>query len=327
VAESLPLVLGGDIFDSHRPDPLSVSIFNDMLELMSTNCYYIQGNHDYCKAATWPSVTRGAKHITRKTVEISGLNVHGIDWTPRDRLPDALATVPKDVDVLVCHQAWDELQGIGNTDGSFDLVPDHIDVLLTGDYHVTKSMMFTRASGKLLHICSPGSTHMTRISEADDKFFFVVGVENGQITQKHVPIPSRRKIKLCVSNSADLASFCDADFDEFVRAPAELPAVIEKPIVHITFRDDIPGAYERLKETIGDRGHFFPAPEHVVEEVVVDVSDSPDTFDTLIGAVRRLEDDVDIADGVVRLLDATNPSEELEVMAKEYCDGSTSTSG
>ncbi|MHC4371708.1 MAG: metallophosphoesterase family protein, partial [Planctomycetota bacterium] len=124
----LPLVLGGDIFNSRRPDPLSVTRFNSVLGA-NDGCrvYYVQGNHDACGESPWPGVAGWGYPLHNRTVTLRDrkegnnvIRVHGLDWTPREKLQEALAAVPTDdespfaaVDVLVCHQSWSELQGIG----------------------------------------------------------------------------------------------------------------------------------------------------------------------------------------------------------------------
>lgn len=339
---NIPLVLGGDIFNSRRPDPGSVQVFNRAVSLLGSvsggaGSYYIQGNHDYCGRVPWPGVTDDCDHLRQQTRTINGLRVYGIDWMPRERLAEELAKIPADVYILVCHQAWEELQGIGNTDGSLAMIPSHIKVLFTGDYHVSRDYMYRREDGSELCVYSPGSTYMTKINESPDKFMLLVIYSDTGMTEydqegesfqrgveievQRIKIPTRRMVTRTVKTCEDLEEVLHFNLVELLDGCVALDAKIRKPIVQVKFHDDIPGAYERLRAYFGCQTHFFPSPIHVTSEVIVDVDEDPDTFDTLAGAVRRLEDDPDIVDGVLRLLAAAgNPVEEIEIMAREYAD-------
>lgn len=326
----LPLVLGGDIFNSRRPDSLSVREFSNTVTYLDEDLdsYYIQGNHDYCGGVPWPGVVNSPNHLHHQIFQIGDISVYGLDWTPRERLAEELAKVPPEVEVLVCHQAWDELMGIGNTDGSIDLIPDHVRTLLTGDYHVTHFRAHQRASGVPLFVCSPGSTYMNKINEAEDKWFMLVGRLDGAVVVETIPIAARHVCCVTIATSADLDSFVAGDLlADVCRGCEGLEEPIRKPIFEIAFHDDIPGAFERLVEFIGDRAHFFPQPIHVVDDVVVETDEDPDTFDTLLGAIRRMEEDPSIVDGVTRLLGAEKPAEELEIMSREHLDAVAPASG
>ncbi len=327
----LPLVLGGDIFNSRRPDSLSVREFSNTVSYLDEDLgsYYIQGNHDYCGGVPWPGVVNAPNHLHHQAFQIGGILVYSLDWTPRERLAKELAKVPPEVEVLVCHQAWDELLGIGNTDGSIEeLIPTHIRVLLTGDYHVALTRRFQRPSGRHLTVYSPGSTYMNKINEVAEKTFLVVGRDEGGLEAREVPIPTRRVCSVMITTSTDLDDFVAGDLlADVCRGCEDREEPIRKPIFEVAFHDDIPGAYERLVEFIGDRGHFFPQPIHIVDDVVVETDEDPDTFDTLLGAIRRMEEDPSIVDGVTRLLGAEKPAEELEIMSREHLDGAATASG
>jgi len=324
----LPLFIGGDIFQSKRPDPVSVTEFNYALVRMAPagpgwNVYYIQGNHDDCGDTPWPDVgvAHNIVHLPGMTCQFMQREIRGLDWTPREHLREALAAIPDTTSILVCHQSWDALQGIGSTDGEIDWVPDHIEVLLTGDYHVRTTVAKQRASGKPLIIHSPGSTYLYRMGESPDKYFLVVGQVNGQLHIEEVRIPTRKLHTLAIHTAEQLDGCCQTDLAGILHVCRDLPEAIRKPIIRVSYRDDIPDVYQRLRDFFGEQVHFFPDPIHVADEVTVDLGDDPETFDTLEGSIRRLEEDSEIADGVLRVLNAGDMSVEIDKMYQEHCGG------
>jgi hypothetical protein len=320
----MPLVLGGDIFDSKRPDPFSVRFLGQQIARMfeaSLNFTFIQGDHDYHPHAPWPTVSGMAIPLNGMSVTIAGYNLYGLDWTPRDQLPAALATIPEGTDFLVTHQSWAEIQGIGQVEGSVAHIP-HANYLFTGDYHVGLQKDVQAEDGRVVHVYSAGSTCMQSIDERYEKYFLVVGVEDGQFVVRREPLLTRMKFELIYNNEEELtADLARNMFDEMANDPRleHLPEAIRKPILRVTFDDEIPDALTRITEAAGDRFHIFPNPQRVVEEVEVDLDEVPEgSFDTLLDACRRLATDEDHYNIAARILRSEDPTAELERMYDEY---------
>jgi DNA repair exonuclease SbcCD nuclease subunit len=321
----IPLILGGDIFDSKRPDPLSVRYFGQQVARMfeaDQNVSFIQGDHDFHPHAPWPTVSGMAIPLNGMSVTAGGYNIFGLDWTPRDSLPAALCSVPEGTDFLVTHQAWQEIQGIGQVEGSVTHIP-HANFLLTGDYHVALQKDVQAEDGRGVQVWSPGSICMQSIDERYEKSFLVIGIEEGDLVVRREPLLTRMKFDLIYNTEEEFA----ADlvnrhvFDEIIADERleHLPECIRKPIVRVTFNDEIPDALTRIEAAADGRFHIFPNPQRVVEEVEVDFDEVPEgAFGTLLDACRRLATDESAYNLAARLLRSEDPEAELERMYDEF---------
>lgn len=320
-SQRLPLVLGGDIFDSNRPDSESVNNLNIAARrLQSVGLYFIQGNHDKCPFVPWATIGTGATWIDRTTVTIAGIDVFGLDWLSASRLRDALPSITS-ASVLVCHQAWREVQGVGATDATLDDIPPHVSVLLTGHNHVTSTSRFTRSDGSELLVVSPGSTYVNRINEAADKYFFVIGLRDGRFDCIQLKLPTRIVVDVQLRSKQELDAFITSTiFDDATAASESLHESIRLPIYRLSFNSDIPEAFESLQRAIGDRGYLFPRPIQTTKEIVTDLDDSPASFETLIDAVRRMADDDLVVSDASRLFQSSDRVAELAVMEREHME-------
>lgn len=320
----LPLVLGGDIFDSKRPDPFSVRFFGQQVArifMAGERLLFIQGDHDYHPQAPWPTVSGLAIPLNGTSITFGNYNLFGLDYTPREQLTAALASIPEGTDFLVTHQAWSEIQGIGQVEGSIAHIP-HVNYLFTGDYHVSLQKDVQAEDGRVVHVQSAGSTCMQAVDEQWEKYFIVVGVEDGQIVIRREFLNTRLKFELTYTNDVELtADLVRKIFDEMAGDArlGHLPECIRKPIVRITFNDEIPDALARVTEAADDRFHVFPNPQRMVEDIEVDIDDVPEgAFDTLLDTCRRLATDERHYDIVARLLRNEAPAAELERMFDDF---------
>jgi len=324
IAAGQNLVLGGDIFDKKRPDPHSVRFFGQQCARMLEADHvvtFVQGDHDYHPHVPWPTVSGMAVPLVGMSQTAGGYNVHGIDWTPRDQLSEALVAVPEGTDFLITHQAWSELQGIGQVEGSVANIL-HANFLLTGDYHVSLQKRVTAEDGREILVISPGSTCMQSVDERYEKSFIVVGVENGEICFEREPLLTRMKFELTYNTEQelieDLARGVMDGFANDERLP-QLPESIRKPILRVTFNDEIPDAFDRIEAAASNRFHIFPNPQRIVDDVDVSFDEAPEgAFDTLLDACRRLATDEDHYNLAARLLRAEDPTVELETMFDDF---------
>lgn len=321
----LPLVLGGDTFDKARPDPYSVRFFAQQAAAVvaaSGVVSFVQGDHDYHFLAPWATVTGVAVPLHEMLQRVDQFDLYGIDWQSRDRLPAALATINPSTDILIAHQAWEELQGIGQVEGSLRTVP-YANIVLTGDYHVATSGSVHGEDGRLIRYWSPGSTCMQSIDEDHEKSFLVCGIENGDFEVRTVPLLTRPKYELEYETEhaldRDLAS---GALDELINQDhlATLPEEIRRPLLRVTFNDLIPDALQRIESAAASRFHLFPNPRRMVEEIGIDIESAPDGgFDTLLDACRRLSETDGIFDLTARMLRAEDKQSELEQIYREHC--------
>jgi hypothetical protein len=316
VEHELNLVLGGDIFDEKRPDSHSVRFFGQQatrLFAVDRAIMFVQGDHDYHPDVPWPTVPGIALPIHGMQVKAGPFNLYGLDWTTRDRLPAALETIPAGTDILVTHQAWGELQGIGQTEGQIADIP-HIRYLVTGDYHVTLQTSVQRPDGSEIKVFSAGSTCMQAVNERPEKSFFVFGHVDGVLTARVEPLVTRFKFDLIYNNADELYEDLEHGVIEGIvddpRLP-DLPEVIRKPILRVTFNDTIPDARDRIALAAGDRLHFFPNPRRVVQDVTISLDAAPGgAFDTLLSVCARLAPDPITYQDSARLLRAAEHGPE-----------------
>jgi len=341
VTRECPLILGGDIFDKRRPDPHSVGVFISQMHRMQNNgvpVMFIQGDHDYAPDTAWPDVAQNHVYHLHGTwlAEWPKLGkVYGLDWTPKDRLAEAIAAIPPDCDVLVTHQSWDELQGIGNVEGQIRSLPGNVKTLLTGDYHEHKQLRIRADAGQEIHVLSAGSTCMQAIDENPAKHFWVYSAhderDDGVWTSQ--PLLGRMVYEFDLPDEDTFDRWAAETVCYEQSHHPELPEELHKPIVRIKYADNIPDAVARIKAATTDiRGddmvHLFLKPEHVYVERCVEIEEAPEgAFDTIEGAVQQLGEDDDVVNGVHRLLRSENPTQEIEVMMGEFLHAQAGTIG
>lgn len=309
ISRRLPLILLGDNFDKQRPDSETVAFFCSQMDRMAASrlaTYFIQGNHDYAVPA-WPMVHSWPTWAHRREFQLAGTTFYGLDYTPRDRLDEELATVPAQTQVLLMHQAWQEMVPYGASDGSFKQIP-FAGLLLTGDYHVSGPWIGVGKQEQPLNVLSPGSTCMQSLSESPSKLCFQLNrTDAGVLYHEPIAIPHRMFIDLRINTPAELDNVL-AEFSQRGRHGA----TTDKPIVRLRFADTIADAYDRILAICRDDYHLFPEPQHAeVEQIQVAVADgapastSFDTLETGLAAMHQQGAIDDMSYGIaVRLLRA-----------------------
>lgn len=328
----VPLFMLGDIFDKARPESESVQVFCDAmarLKQAGIPVYFIRGNHDYTEPP-WPLISRWAMSIHKRTERLGRFKIYGLDYTPRGSLAAELAQVPGGTDILVAHQSWSEIQGVGATDGSLSEI-HHAGWLITGDYHIHGTWQGESASGPI-RVYSPGATCMQALDEPPEKFCLLLSEEgDGRPTITSLPIDTRAFQCHRVTTPASLDQLCTW-FAHMPPFPQDHPGVVGRPIYRVQFLDSLPDAYKRLTAALGEpnqKCHFFPEPLHAeVEQVAVQLSPAQiqaGGFDTLeSGLAEMLAQNAispELYAGAVRLLRAADKKAEIALLFQEVLDG------
>lgn len=252
------LLLGGDILNVSSPDPKTMGVVSRQMERLADAhipCYYIVGQHEKHRLAQWLDVHPWPKHIDGQTVQLDGYKIHGISFKPRTQLAEAIAAIPPDTDILMMHQVWQEIHGdMMNPEGAISDLPDSVELLLTGDYHVH----FDRPHHGI-RVLSPGSIAMQAINEPPDKSFFAVSQSDTGFDVVSVPLATRGFAHVELESAQALEEFVE-DIPHLCAELTREHAEIAKPIVRVSFNAGIPDAFTRLTAAIGDRCHFFPNP-------------------------------------------------------------------
>lgn len=335
LVRNIPLVIGGDLFDSKRPDSESVAVFIHETRRMRDShlpVYVVQGDHDITDPP-WPvAISPDAVfHLHDQLVKLQDVTLTGLDYQPRGQLQERLRGIPVEADILVMHQGWQEFQGIGTTEGSLATdIPQGIYVL-TGDYHAEK--IYGTETQAVVAI-SPGSTCMQALGEPAEKSFVEVRrCSDGRIEFKRVPLVTRMVRSFEIGSPEELHHLITVTFpalhtQAMLRAQEfPVPLDIISPIIRVRYKDDIPEAGKLLKEAATDTLHLFLEPQHAVDEIYVPFEQSPNgAFESLLGACRQLSPSEDDFNMIQRLLRTDEGSRglELEAMRQEFMNASDS---
>lgn len=321
---NVPLVLGGDVLDTKKPPPDTVALLCQQMDRMQAaglRVYFIRGQHDLTLPA-WLNVHPWPIHIHERSVEVAeGCVVHGLDWLPRGAFQQALERVPRGINFLVTHTVWADFMGVGNTDGTFADVPQHVPFILTGDYHVHTIRQGHLADGFVQTFASPGSTCLQAVNEPPEKFVFLV--QDDMANSRHILTPlqlqSRQVLNIEIMSEAALAHFRTMG-QLFQPAPSMHPA-IQLPIVRVKYLESLPDVYATILEVAAPVDRIFlDVVEPVSNDVEVDYAALPTgAFDGLASAIRSLAGtDEQTATDAIRILMAENKPAELEAMYQEF---------
>jgi hypothetical protein len=334
IQHRLPLILGGDVLEkkSNSARPIA-QLCNGLSRMQAENLdvFYIQGNHEYDRNAPWLSVHKWPRHIHKQSVTINGARVYGLDWLPRGEIQAAFQEVPPDTDILIVHQVWKDFMGnVGRTECELTDV-HHVQTVLAGDFHVTKTVESVNAQGQPIRMLSPGSICMQDCGEDPSKFFFVIGQRTDGISDFEfapVPLKTRRFLDYTVRDQDLLDSLCAESLARDiadVRADSTMsahPPEIVKPIVRVKFDKRLPDAYIRLVTAIGESAHVFC-------EALTNKYDAEKRTGTRDGAkndlLSALSDllgaDTDAYKLAAALLSADDATKELDVQFSKYMTG------
>lgn len=336
VEERVPLWLGGDIFDSVRPDPDTVRFFLEQLNRMhGVRCrvWFVQGDHDRHAVCPWPSLSPAAEHLHHRLIEVGPLRFWGQDFVPRSQAEEAFGQIPETADVLLTHISLSDLRRIGTTHADLAMIP-HVKWVLVGDYHVCTVERAVGASGQELLALSPGSTNSRAVNEPLEKYVLRLSIASNGLVWEKVALRSRPQQNFVIQTPEDLETVVSIAPTQatILRAQAAqplgdlppLPEELRKPVAWVKFAEDLPDAYPRLAQAFAD-WFFFPDPQRQEAMTVVDMAAVPagawEGLREALGALRPSRDSV-YADAC-RLLDAQMHgclADEITAVAAGFLD-------
>lgn len=328
IEHRLPLILGGDVLEkkSNSARPIA-RLFEGLSRMRDVRVpvYYIQGNHEYDRNAPWLSAHDWPIYMHEARFDINGAKVAGFDWLPRGDIQAAFTRVSQNTDILVTHQVWKDFMGnLGRTDCELTDV-HHVQTILNGDFHVTKTVTSSNAQGKTVTMLSPGSTCMQDMSESPDKFFFVIGrtPTTNEIVFTPVQLKTRRFLNYVVKDQDTLDALCSGQLVKDINAQLDetLPANINKPLVRIKFDKQLPDAYLRLMTAVGDFAHI--ACEAISEKYSTEKTATRDSAknDLLSALADLVGEDSEAYKLSAALLVAEDAGKELDVQFSKHMTG------
>ena len=320
VQRRLPLLLLGDTFDRARPDSGSLQQFfrgMDLLQEHGLDVWYIQGNHDRADPA-WPSLHAWPRSAASRFV-LGPLTVFGWDYCTRHELPDRLQQVGG-ADVVLTHQSWAEVQGVGMCDGSLS---DFLrgTTVLTGDCHKTGDFRATAKDGSEVVAWSPGATAMQAINEDPDKYF---GVLYDDRTVSWKRIPTRPVLRYEVETPEHWQALQEQMPLNISEVAREMDSAFDRPIVYVRYSDDLPDVYETLRTLTHGRAWLFSVPVSVSRVVTV----TPDRVQVsaqneLAAAVAELTETApETGQRVLQLLGADDVTATYATLQRQFAEGS-----
>jgi len=243
VADRVPLVAAGDIFDGPDVAPKALGNLYAILRRLREPVIYVIGNHDRGRNWLLPLGTQ-ALHATSDPIMLkSGVSVSGLDWVEPARFSEAVARMPK-TDVGIYHQTWAEwAPGSGRIPWS--ALPRHR-LAVCGDIHVRS--IVEPNDGPAMAVSpgplTPQSTvefipHLTYALHDD---FTVTSVQLRGRTFKHFTVTDEPTADRCAVELASLSP------------DPTLPDHLAKPLVAVRVTCAVDGFAATIKKLSVDRG-------------------------------------------------------------------------
>lgn len=203
---SIPIVMGGDIFDNNRISPDVLSKFQRIrLTYKDIPLYYINGNHDVAEPSWMEFILNATRLGQKKTILPDGTRLAGMSWMINSKIPEYLENTDKDIDFLVVHQfieptfrESDEFSSIVTSSIPSSTFKD-FPAVLAGDIH--KSQIYPNSIPPLAY---PGPTSIQQLNEVPGCFLVQDTPEEdfvpfGSHFVKPVPLPGRDVLHVYIS--------------------------------------------------------------------------------------------------------------------------------
>ncbi len=251
------VVIGGDLFDSPRPDGRAVRHAQEVIREIGNagiEVFGIDGNHDLADEY-WLKVIGVTNLIPFEATNVgeSGVTISGISYkNGRDLVAEIQRMVDARVktDILTMHFALAEMNGGGSADtGVQELSPllDKLGVkaVLMGHVHIPDC----RKWNGVLYV-NPGSTEMKSVNEPQEKYYYILDTDLWEAVP--VPINTRNVEHVEISDEGDLLKFKDVLHAEHVGVIDG--RINRRPFYQIVAYDSIEDVFNRLSKSIHDTG-------------------------------------------------------------------------
>lgn len=323
------VVIGGDLFDSPRPDAKSVLQAQYVLrgiDQMGIPVFGIDGNHDLSNSG-WMQVIGAYALFDGIPVSVNslkGIKMVGVNYKSGRDFISALQQMVDDrvkADILVAHFALAEMNGGGSADtGVQELSPilDKLGVkcVLMGHVHIPDC----RKWNGVLYV-NPGSTEMKSANEPKEKYYFILDTDTWEA--EPVRIETRKVEEIEIADEEDLLAF-QAELEAEAKTRATIVNCPEKVFYQIIADDSIDDVFKRLSKTI----HDTSALARIVMRSskardlapVVDRSESINTLESAIEA--RFPKESDEARHIKAFLASPDPA-SIRLRVEKYMNGET----
>ena len=321
------VVIGGDLFDSPRPDARSVLKAMEVVRGIPVPVWGIDGNHDL-SGGDWLRAIGANVFPDYATVEIvPGVHAAGLSYLNGRDLVAAIgrmADAGVKADILVAHFALAEMNGGGSADtGVQELSPllerMGVKAVLMGHVHIPDC----RRWNGILYV-NPGSTEMKSANEPPEKYYFVLDTDTWEA--REVPLETREMETVEIADEASLAAFMERLASESRAVAGGAPG---RPFYQIVADDSVDDAFKRLAATLHDAsalGRIVVRSSRARD--LAPVVDRKEGVATLASAIEaRFPKESDEARLTASLLHSPEPSAIHMIVDRYMSEGSGSGSG
>ena len=319
------VVIGGDLFDSPRPDARSVLVAQEVVSRISGAgkvIFGIDGNHDL-SGGDWMGVIGATPLPDMMPISFKGVKIVGVNYrSGRDFVSALQQMVDMGVhaDVLVAHFALAEMNGGGSADtGVQEMYPFlkkmDIKCVLMGHVHIPDCREWNGAL-----FVNPGSTEMRSVNEPKDKVFYVVDTETWEA--EHVPLETRKVEEVEISSEEDLVNF-QMELENDARTRANIENCTQGVFYQIIMDDSIDDAFRRLSKTIHDTSTIarIVMRSNRARDLAPTVDARKESLNTLESAIEaRFPRDSDEARLILSMLRSPDPS-SIHMIVKKFMEG------
>ena len=300
------VVIGGDLFDSPRPDAHSVLVAQEVVSRISDEgkvVFGIDGNHDL-SGGDWMGVIGATPLPDMMPISFKGVKIVGVNYRSGRDFVFALA----------------EMNGGGSADtGVQEMYPflKKMDVkcVLMGHVHIPDC----RAWNGVLFV-NPGSTEMRSINEPKDKVFYVVDTETWEA--EHVPLETRTVEEIEISSEEDLVYF-QMELENDAKTRANIVNCPQGTFYQIIMDDSIDDAFKRLSKTIHDTSTIarIVMRSNSARDLAPTVDARKESLNTLESAIEaRFPKDSDEARLILSMLRSPDPS-SIHLIVEKFMEG------
>lgn len=318
------VVIGGDLFDSPRPDGRAVRHAQEVIRKIDNagiEVFGIDGNHDLADEY-WLKVIGVKNLIPFEATDVgeSGVTISGISYkNGRDLIEEIQSMIDAGVktDILTMHFALAEMNGGGSADtGVQELSPllDKLGVkaVLMGHVHIPDC----RKWNGVLYV-NPGSTEMKSVNEPQEKYYYILDTDLWEAVP--VPINTRKVEQVEIASEGDLLKFQNALHAEYMAVMDG--SIKRRPFYQIVADDTIDDAFKRLAKAVHDTGAIarIVMRSSAARDLapVVDRAESVATLESAIEA--RFPKDSDEAKLTASMLHSPEPS-AIHLIVDKFMD-------
>lgn len=254
------LLIAGDVVEN-QTSRVSADTLHFLAEELKgiPRVAFLNGQHDNCISPSWPQCVRlDAEHIDQKSFMLGRFKCYGLDYCAPKVLEERLKEVPKDTDMLFCHQVWSQFMGhVTKADGDLSHIP-HVRRVFTGDLHKNRVEVVERKDGTRMEVISPGCTHFRRIGEPLHHYYYEL---KSDFSLKRVLLRGRsmKQIRIRDLEDVDNAIRMMPEYAYGLFAANEkyrLPPNLSTPVVIIRYSVEVTNEVQRVAKAAADQGMY-----------------------------------------------------------------------